>query len=78
MLCKALELLSSYKHNNEPSGSIKVGNFLTSWVTISFSSTTLIHIVIWLEGPLLRSHELPIGSYPMPYESSPHPHTLFV
>jgi len=31
------------KHGNEPSGSIKAKNFLTCWVTVSFSRRTLLH-----------------------------------
>jgi hypothetical protein len=31
------------EHGNEPSGSIKGGNFLTSWETASFSRRTLLH-----------------------------------
>jgi hypothetical protein len=33
----------SCEHGNEPLGSIKVGDFLTNWVTISFSRRTLFH-----------------------------------
>jgi hypothetical protein len=31
----------SCEHDNEPSSSMKLGNFLTSWATISFSGMTL-------------------------------------
>jgi len=34
--------------SNETLGSIKWGNFLTSWGTVSFSSRTLLHVVGWL------------------------------
>jgi len=42
MFYRASELAGSCEHNNEPSGSIKGGNFLTSWVTVSFSRRTLL------------------------------------
>jgi hypothetical protein len=32
-----------FGHNSEPSGSIKIGNLLASWVTVSFSTRTLLH-----------------------------------
>jgi hypothetical protein len=35
----------SCEHGNETSGSIMVGNFLSSWVTINFSRRTLLHEV---------------------------------
>jgi hypothetical protein len=45
MLHKVLEVAGSCEHSTEPSGSIKVGNFLINRVTISFSRTTLLHRV---------------------------------
>jgi hypothetical protein len=45
----------SCEHSNEPSGSIKGGNFFTSWVTVSFSRRTLLHGSGWLVGWLVQS-----------------------
>jgi hypothetical protein len=36
-------MVGSCEHGNEPSGSIKAGNFLTIGVTVSFSRRTLLH-----------------------------------
>jgi hypothetical protein len=36
-------MADSCEHGNEPSPSLKTGNFLTRWMTISFSRRTLTH-----------------------------------
>jgi len=36
-----------YKDSNEPSQQWKVGNFLTSWATLSFSRRILLSRVSW-------------------------------
>jgi hypothetical protein len=38
-----------YEHANEPSGSMKGGNFLTSCVTVSFLRRTVFHGVSYLK-----------------------------
>jgi hypothetical protein len=38
----------------------KVGNFLTSWVTISFSRRTLLHGVTQISQSLWRTTEKPL------------------
>jgi len=43
-------VVGSSEHTHEPLGSTKVDNFLTSQVTVSFSSRTLLHGVGWLVG----------------------------
>jgi len=40
-----------YEHDDGPSGSIKGGNFFTSWMAISFSRRTLFHGVGWFVAP---------------------------
>jgi hypothetical protein len=37
----------SCEHGNELSGSIKAGNFLSSWATISLSNRVLLHEINW-------------------------------
>jgi hypothetical protein len=39
------QVVGPCEHCNEASGSIKAGNFLTSWMTVSFSRRTLLHVV---------------------------------
>jgi len=46
---------SPCEYSNEPSSSIKGGNFLTSWVTVSFSTRTL---TMQSVGYLLREQSL--------------------
>jgi hypothetical protein len=38
-----------FEHGNELLSSIKGGNFLTSWVTISFSRMILLHAISYLD-----------------------------
>jgi hypothetical protein len=40
---KIRTMASSYEHGNESSGSIKVGNFLSSWAISGFSRRTELH-----------------------------------
>jgi hypothetical protein len=44
------QVACSFETGNEPSGSIKGGEFLTNWTTISFSRRALFHVVNYFVG----------------------------
>jgi len=46
----------SCKHGTEFSGSVKDGNFSTSWATVSFSRRILLHVVICVLSSGSESH----------------------
>jgi hypothetical protein len=48
MLHRASELAGPFEHGNEPSGFVQAGDFLTTWVTVSFSKRILLCGVSYL------------------------------
>jgi hypothetical protein len=58
-------VLNSCQHGNELVGSIKHGEFLTSWLTVSFSRRTLFHAInaVWLAREKLSFRCLRFLSY---------------